>query len=102
MQCNIDMYSSNTLDILSSLQSQMLGLQMHLLQQSTLNSIKIFNGNNKAKFTAWAQIIENATRLCHLDALSIALSKLQGTLLKKHKLFGEKRNQCRQNSFGLH
>ena len=28
------------------------------------------------------QSIENATRLCHLDALSIALSKLQGAPLK--------------------
>ena len=36
----------------------------------------------KAKFTTWAQSVENAARLCHLDALSIALSKLQGALLK--------------------
>ena len=82
MQCNVDMHSSNASDILGSLQSQILGLQIHLLQQSTLNSIKIFDRSNKAKFTAWAQSIENATRLCHLDALSIALSKLQGELLK--------------------
>ena len=47
-----------------------------------LNSIKIFDGSNKAEFTAWAQSIENADRLCHLDALSIALSKLQGAPLK--------------------
>ena len=33
VQHNIDMHSSNTLDILGSLQSQILGLQMHLLQQ---------------------------------------------------------------------
>ena len=82
MQCNIDMHSSNTLDILGSLQSQILGLQIHPLQQSTLNSIKIFDGSNKAEFTAWVQSIKNAARLCHLDVLSIALSKLQGAPLK--------------------
>ena len=69
-------------DILGSLQSQILSLQMHPLQQSTLNSIKIFNGRNKAKFTAWAQSVENAARLCHLDTLSITLLKLQGAPLK--------------------
>ena len=55
---------------------------MHPLQQSTLNSIKIFDGSNKADFTVLAQSIENAARLCHLDTLSIALSKLQGAPLK--------------------
>ena len=55
---------------------------MHLLQQSTLNSIKIFDRSNKAEFTAWVQSIENTARLCYLDALSIALPKLQGALLK--------------------
>ena len=76
------MHSSNASDILGSLQSHVLGLQTHPMQQSTLNSTKIFNGSNKAEFTALAQSIENATRLCHLDALSIALSKLQGAPLK--------------------
>ena len=47
-----------------------------------LNSLKIFDGSNKAKFTAWVQGIEKAARLCNLDTLSIALSKLQGALLK--------------------
>ena len=78
----MDMPPSNTSDILGSLQSQILGLQTHPLQQSMLNSIKIFNGSNKAEFTAWAQSVENAARLCHLDTLSIALSKLQGEPLK--------------------
>ena len=55
---------------------------MHPLQQSTLNSIKTFDGSNKAEFTAWAQSIENAVWLYHLDTLSIALSKLQGSPLK--------------------
>ena len=64
------------------MQSQILGLQMHPLQQSTLNSIKIFDGSNKAEFTAWAQSVENTARLCQLDTLSIALSKLQGAPLK--------------------
>ena len=76
------MHPSNTSDILGSLQSKISGLQMHPLQQSTLNSIKIFDRSNKAEFTAWAQSIDNAARLCHLDTFSIALSKLQGTLLK--------------------
>ena len=82
MQHNIHMNPSNTSDILGSLQSQILGLQMHPLQPSTLNSIKIFDGSNKAEFTAWSQSTENAAMLCHLDTLSIALSRLQGTLLK--------------------
>ena len=47
-----------------------------------MNFIKIFDGSNKAKFTTWAQSVENAVRLCHLDTLSIVLLKLQGTLLK--------------------
>ena len=55
---------------------------MHPLQQSTLNSIKIFNGSNKGEFTAWAQNVENVARLCHLDTLSIALSTLQRAPLK--------------------
>ena len=64
------------------MQSQILGLQKHPLQQLMLNSIKTFDGSNKAEFTAWAQSIENAARLWNLDALSIALSKLQGAPLK--------------------
>ena len=55
---------------------------MHPLQQSTLNSIKIFDGSNRAEFTTWAQSVENTAKLCHLDALSIALSTLQGAPLK--------------------
>ena len=74
--------SPNALDLIGSLQSQILGLQTQALQQSTLNSIKIFNGTNKSKFTLWAQNVENAARLCNLDTLSIALSKLQGLPLK--------------------
>ena len=31
------------------------------------------------QFTSWAQSVENTARLCNLDTLSIALSKLQGT-----------------------
>ena len=55
---------------------------MQALQQSTLNSIKIFNGSHKNEFTSWVQSVENAARLCNLDTLSIALSKLQGAPLK--------------------
>ena len=74
--------SLNVSDILGSLQSQILGLEMQALQQSTLNSIKIFDGSNKGEFTTWAQSVENAARICHLDTLSIALLKLQGAPLK--------------------
>ena len=55
---------------------------MQALQQSTLNSIKIFYGSNKDEFTTWILSVENAARLCHLDTINIALSKLQGTQLK--------------------
>ena len=41
----------NTSDLIGSLQSQILGLQMQALQQSMLNSMKIFDGSNKSKFT---------------------------------------------------
>ena len=64
------------------MQSQILGLQTKALQQSTLNSIKIFDGNNKSKFTSWAQSVKNTAKLCNLDALTIVLSKLQGPILK--------------------
>ena len=74
--------SPNDSDLVGCLQSQILGLQTQTLQQSTLNSIKIFDSNNKGKFTSWAQSVENATRVCNLDTLSIALSKLQGLPLK--------------------
>ena len=47
-----------------------------------LNSVKIFDSTNKSKFTSWAQSVENTARLCNLDTLSIALSKLQGPPLK--------------------
>ena len=78
----INPQSPNMSDILDSLQGQILGLQMQALQQSTLNSIKIFDGSNKGEFTMRAQNVENTARLCHLDTLSIALLKLQGALLK--------------------
>ena len=55
---------------------------MQALQQSTLNSIKIFDGSNKSEFTSWAQSVGRAAWLCNLDTLSIALSKLQGAPLK--------------------
>ena len=79
------------------LQSQIIGLQLQWLQQSTLNSIKTFNGTNKAEFTPWAQSIENAARLCNLDALSIDLSKVQGVPLKSAKyLEGKETNSGRK------
>ena len=64
------------------MQSQILGLQTQALEQSTLDSIKNFDGNNKSKFTLWVQSVENAAKLCNMDTLTIALSKLQGPPLK--------------------
>ena len=48
----INPQSPNTSGLIGSLQSQILGLQTQALQQSTLNSIKIFDGNNKSEFTS--------------------------------------------------
>ena len=53
----ITIQSPNNSDIIGCLQSQFLGLQTQALQQSTLNSIKIFNSNNKSEFTSWAQSV---------------------------------------------
>ena len=64
------------------MQSQILGLQKQALQQSTLNSTKIFDDNTKSKFTSWVQSVENAAKLCNLDTLTITLSKLQEPPLK--------------------
>ena len=50
--------SPNMSDLTGSLQSQILGLQTQVLQQSTLNSINIFDGSNKSKFTLWVQNVE--------------------------------------------
>ena len=41
-----------------------------------------FDGTKKAEFALWAQSTENAMRICNLDAINIALSKLQGAPLK--------------------
>ena len=40
----------NTSELIGSLQIQITGLQLQLLQQSTLNSIKTFDGTDKAEF----------------------------------------------------
>ena len=93
----------HTSELTGSLQSQIIGLQSQPLQQSTLNSIKTFNGTNKAEFTTWAQSIENAARLCNLDALNIALSKLQGAPLKSANYLEGKEKQIQVGNFvGLH
>ena len=47
-----------------------------------MNSIKIFDGSNKSEFTLWVQSVKIPARLCNLDTLFIAPSKLQGALLK--------------------
>ena len=97
-----DMYPLNTSELIGSLQSQIIGLQVQPLQQSTLNSIIMFNGTNKAKFTTWAQSIENAARLCNLDALSIALSQLQGApLTSVNYLEGKEINSGKQLSWTM-
>ena len=94
------MYPLNTSELIGSLQSQIIGLESQLLQQSTLNSIKMFDGTNKAEFATWVQCIENAARLCNLDALSITLSKLQGAPLKSvNYLEGKETNPGRKLSW---
>ena len=71
--------SPSNRNIIECLQSQILGLKTQALQQSMLNSIKNFDRNNKSEFTLWAQSVENAAKLCELDILTIALSRLQRT-----------------------
>ena len=94
------MYPFNTSELIGSLQSQIIGLQLQLLQQSTLNSIKMFDGTAKAEFDTWAQSIENVARLCNLDALNIVLSKLQGTPLKSaNYIVGKETNSGRNLSW---
>ena len=95
-----DMYPLNASELIGSLQNQTIGLQLQPLQQSTLNSIKMFKGTNKAEFAAWVQSIENAVGLCNLDALSVALSKLQGAPLKSaNYLEGKEINSGKQLSW---
>ena len=77
-----NMSTLSTSDIIDSLQSQIIGLHSQPLQQTTLNSINMFDGTKKAEFATWAQSIENTVRICNLDAINIALSKLQGAPLK--------------------
>ena len=57
---SIHVQSPKNSNILGFLQSQILGLQTQDLQHSLLNSIKIFDGNNKSKFMSWVQSVENA------------------------------------------
>ena len=56
-QNSVNMQPSNTSDIIDRLQSQILDLQMHPLQQSTLNSIKIFDGSNKANLQLGCRVL---------------------------------------------
>ena len=92
-----DMDPLNTSELIGSFQSQIIDLQSQPLQESTLNSIKIFDGTNKAEFTARAQSIENTAKVCNLDTLSTAPSKLQGAPLKSAKyLEGKETNSGRK------
>ena len=60
----------------------------------------MFDGTNKAEIATWAQNIENAARLCNLDALSITLSKLQGAPLKStNYLEGKETNSGKKLSW---
>ena len=97
-----NIYPLNTSELIGSLQNQIIGLQSQPLQQSKLYSIKKFDGTNKAEFATWAQSIENAVRLCNLDALSISLSKLQGTALKSAYYLEGKETKSDKNFPGLH
>ena len=78
----LNMSMLNNSELIGSLQNQIIDLHSQPLQQATLNSINSFNGAKKAEFATWAQSVENATRICNLDAVHIALSKLQGVPLK--------------------
>ena len=60
----------------------MMGLHLQPLQQATLKSINTFDGAKKAEFTTWAQSVENIARMCNLNAVNIALPKLQGDPLE--------------------
>ena len=83
--------SPNNSNIIESFQSQILGLKTQALQQSTLNSIKIFDSNNKSEFTSWAQSVENVAQLCNLDALTIMLFELQGPPLQSAHFLKKKK-----------
>ena len=77
VQCNVPKMSTlNILELIDSLQSQIIGLRLQPLQQATLNLLNTFDGTKKAEFATWAQSIENAMRICNLDAINITLSKL--------------------------
>ena len=76
------MSTLNISDIIRSLQGQIIGLHSQPLQHATLNSINLFDGTKKAEFATCTQSIENAVRICNLDAVNITLSKLQGAPLK--------------------
>ena len=76
-----DMYPLNTLKLIGLLQNQIIGLQLWPLQQSTLDSIKTFDGTNKAEFATWVLNIGNVARLCNMDALSITLLTLPSSIL---------------------
>ena len=61
----------------------MLGLQTQALQQSTLNCYTNLQRQQQEQiYVMGAQSVENAAKLCNLDTLSIALSKLQGPPLQ--------------------
>ena len=68
-----DMSMLNTSELIGSLQSQIIGLHLQPLQQATLNLINSFDGTKKAELTTWAHSVENATRICNLYAVNVAL-----------------------------
>ena len=76
------MHPLNMSELIFSLQSQILGLQTHPLQHAMLKSINYVMEPTKLNLQHGCRSIENAARLCNLDTLSIALSKLQGAPLK--------------------
>ena len=53
----------NTLELICSLQSQIIGLHLQPLQQASLNSTSSFDGAKKAEFATWSQSVENAARI---------------------------------------
>ena len=78
------MYPLNTSELIGSLQSQIIGLQLQPLPQSTLNSIKMFDSTNKAEFATWAQGAPLKSANYLEDKETNSGKKLSWTTLKQH------------------
>ena len=72
------MQSPNNSNIIECLQSQILGTSDAGIATINTKLNKNFQWHQQSKFTSWVQSVENAAKLCNMDTLTIALSKLQG------------------------